>query len=262
MADGLDAHLGAMLQMAAGWVTWPRDRRAARTHFAAAAVAFERLGDDRYLSYALNLGSGTYAGEQAEYAAGLGLNDRALALARSVGEAPLVATALNVRGELTRVHGDDAAARAVYEEARALTSAYGDAQHVGMLDGSLAFIAEHEGRFAEAHRLATDALRLEWSLGRRLTSAWGVSLLAGPELGLGRPERSARLIGASDEAVRQMGVALAQGDQPEHDRVVAGVRAALGDEAYARLYAEGARLSLDEAVDLALGPAAVDVSSR
>jgi hypothetical protein len=59
-----------------------------------------------------------------------------------------------------------------------------------------------------------------------------------------------------------MGVALAQGDQPEHDCVVAGVRAALGDEAYERLYAEGARLSLDEAVDLALGPPAGGLSPR
>jgi predicted ATPase/DNA-binding winged helix-turn-helix (wHTH) protein len=261
-ADGLAPRLGAMLQLAAGFVFWPVDYLTTRGHLEAAAAAFERLGDDRYLSYTLNLTAGTFIGERERYEWGRQRNDRALELARRVGEGPLVASALNVLGELARVHGDDATARAAYEEGRALAIACGDAQHAAMFDGNLAFIAEHEGRFAAAHRLATESLRQAWALGRRLTGAEGISLLAGPELALGRPERSAMLIGASDEALRVMGVALPQGDRPEHARVVAGAREALGDQAYERLCAEGARLSLDEAIDLALGAMTGEVSPR
>jgi hypothetical protein len=49
-------------------------------------------------------------------------------------------------------------------------------------------------------------------------------------------------------------VALHLGDRSEQDRVVTGLRAALGDERYEHLHTEGTRLSLAEAVDLALSP--------
>jgi len=83
-------------------------------------------------------------------------------------------------------------------------------------------------------------------------AAWTVSELAGPEHGLGHSERGAVLIGAADDALRVLGSRRHPGDLPEYHRVVAGIRAALGDERFERLYAEGARLSLEDAVALAL----------
>jgi hypothetical protein len=49
-----------------------------------------------------------------------------------------------------------------------------------------------------------------------------------------------------------LGVSRQVSDLPEHDRVLTGLREQLGDNAFERLYAEGARLSLREAVALAL----------
>ena len=82
-----------------------------------------------------------------------------------------------------------------------------------------------------------------------MMAAWTVSELAGPELGLGRPERAARLIGAADEALR---ASRHPGDVGEHEQVLAAVRQKLGDDELRRLLAEGAQMSLDEAVKLAL----------
>jgi hypothetical protein len=45
------------------------------------------------------------------------------------------------------------------------------------------------------------------------------------------------------------------GDRAQRDRVVRGLRETLGNEDFQRLSAEGERLSLDEAVALALGDA-------
>ena len=59
-------------------------------------------------------------------------------------------------------------------------------------------------------------------------------------------------MGASDEALRRLGVDPSPGDTPELERVAAALRAELGDERLEELLAEGARLSLDEAVELAL----------
>jgi hypothetical protein len=49
-----------------------------------------------------------------------------------------------------------------------------------------------------------------------------------------------------------LGVSRQVSDLPKHDRVLTGLREQLGDDAFERLYAEGARLSLREAVALAL----------
>jgi hypothetical protein len=160
--------------------------------------------------------------------------------------------ALTVKGELLRVHGDDAGARQSYEQSMALARAAGDDEHVGMGLSNLSFLADHAGDHVEARRLGCEALRLSWRVGRRYAAAQAVSNLAGAELGLGRPERAARLIGAADEAMRVLGGTRHQGDISEHERVRAGLRAALGDDALDRLVAEGAASSLDEAVALAL----------
>jgi hypothetical protein len=69
---------------------------------------------------------------------------------------------------------------------------------------------------------------------------------------LGRPDLGARLVGAGNQALAILGVDQHVGDAWEHERVVAGLRAALGDDRYERLLAEGARLSLDEAVPIVL----------
>ena len=139
------------------------------------------------------------------------------------------------------------------------SAAAGDEAHLGVFLANLAYLADHRGDYETARRLGRDALRLCWSLGRRMMAAWTVSELAGPELGLGRPEHGALLVGAADEALRVLGVNRHPGDVPEHERVVAGLRAAIGDDIWRARHVEGARLSLDEAVALALsGPAPPD----
>jgi hypothetical protein len=180
------------------------------------------------------------------------VNDEALALGRSVGGPALIAQVLNVRGELTRVAGDDDLAQAAYEEGLQISRTIGDEIYASVFLANLSYLADHRGDYQEARRLTREALRICWSLGRRLMAAWTISELAGPEHGLGRSDRAALLIGAADDALRVLGSRRHPGDVPEHHRVVAGIRAALGDERYERLYAEGARMSLDEALSLVL----------
>jgi hypothetical protein len=83
-------------------------------------------------------------------------------------------------------------------------------------------------------------------------AAWTISELAGPEHGLGRSDRGALLLGAADGALRVLGSRRHPGDLPEYERVVASIRATLGEDRYERLYAEGGRMSLDEALALVL----------
>lgn len=250
--DALEPFLVARLCLAAGFVEWSRDQAAGRRHYRAAADRFRDLGHDRYLAYALALTSTTYVGDVDNTPHALAICDEAIELARRVGERPLLAQALNIRGELTRVIGDDDHAMVAYEEGLELARAAGDRTHEAMLVGNLSFIANHRGEYERARDLCAEAVRLSWGIGRRMVVAATISQMAGAEVGLGRPERGAVLVGASDETFRRLGVGPHPGDKPEQDRVVAALRAELGDDRLDALLAEGARLSLDEAVLMAL----------
>ncbi len=107
------------------------------------------------------------------------LCDEGVELSRQIGDRPLIAPALNVRGELTRIAGRDDLARAAYEEGRDLSIAAGDDAHLSVFLANLSYIAEHDGDYVESQRLACESLRLAWSQGRRLMSAWTVDKLAG-----------------------------------------------------------------------------------
>jgi predicted ATPase/DNA-binding SARP family transcriptional activator len=253
----VDSAIGGRLRLAAGLVEWPRDALASRVHWTVAAAVFRALGDDRYLSYTLGLLAGTYIGSPDGDVDELALCDEAIALARQVGEPTLVAQALNVRGEITRVAGDDDAARVAYEEGMALAVTAGDLPHQTIFLSNLSYLASHRGDHAEARRLALESLRLSRSLGRRMMTAWSVSQSADAELGLGEAERAAVLVGAGDAAFAALGVALHPGDRPEHERVLDGLRRALDPARLDELLSVGGRLSLDAAADFALSDAPV-----
>jgi predicted ATPase len=251
-AGSLDPLLVARLELAGGFGEWPRDRIAARGHWKRAVTAFRRLEHERYLAYALGLLPGTYIAERDRYAEAIAQCDEAIERARRVGELPLIAQALNVKGELARVQGEHDVALAAYEEGREFAAAAGDQAHLSMFLANLGYMARHRGDIAEARKLTLESLRMSWNLGRRLMSTWTLSEVAGPDLAEGRPERGAILVGAADRALAVMGAARHPGDVPEHAQIVAALEAQLGPEEFSRLQQEGARLTLDEAVALAL----------
>jgi predicted ATPase len=250
--DELDDFLVARLDLAAGIVEWPRDQSVAREHWQRAIEELRALGHDRYLAYTTALAAVTYVGEAESYDAALALCDEAIELARAARHEGLIWRTLNMKGELARVHGDDDLALAAYEEGRSLAAAAHDDEHLAIFLGNLSFLAGHRGDYQEARQLSREAVRLGWSHGRRLMAGWTLAQLAGAELGLGHPELSARLIGAADHALSLAGMERHPCDVPEYDRAVAGLRHELGDDEFTGLRSEGASLSLDDAVALAL----------
>jgi hypothetical protein len=250
--SAVDDLLLARLHLAAGLVTWTGDLGTARGHWRAAAALSRRGRHERYLAAALAWTAMTFLGAAAAYPEALRLSEQAIDLARAVGEAPLIAQALHVEGELARVHGDEVLARAVYEEGRALAARVGDEPQLATFLAHLGHLAVGSGAVAEGRRLEQRALTLAWSAGRRMLAASFVSDLAGPELALGRPERAAVLVGAADAALRTLGAVRPPGARPDHEGVVGGLHAALGEPAFRRLHGEGSGVPLEEAVRLAL----------
>ena len=64
----------------------------------------------------------------------------------------------------------------------------------------------------------------------------------------GRPERAARLLGASAALREEIGAPLSPITQADHDHAVNASREALGEDAFAAAWAEGSAMTLEEAI--------------
>ena len=74
--------------------------------------------------------------------------------------------------------------------------------------------------------------------------------------GMGQPERAARLLGAGEALLEARGLVVPEAYRGPYVRAVAGIRRALGEEAYGAAWSAGQMLSPEEAIAEALQLAA------
>jgi non-specific serine/threonine protein kinase len=174
------------------------------------------------------------------------------ALSRRLGNTWGLARVLHVSGELARAHGEDARARALYEESLALYRELGHHNTAASVLWNLGIVAQHQRDVERAAACFSEGLALHRHYGDKRNMGSCIAGLAGVVAMRGQPERAARLFGAVQAWWDTLGTHLEPVDQAEIDRNIAVVRTAVGEHAFDTLWAEGRRMTLEQAVDLAL----------
>ena len=82
--------------------------------------------------------------------------------------------------------------------------------------------------------------------------AWCLEKLAQGATLQSQFQRAAAVFAAAAALRAPVGSVIDRVDKPEYDRIVAGLRTALGKEAFAAAWAEGSAMSLEEVIDHAL----------
>jgi hypothetical protein len=154
---------------------------------------------------------------------------------------------------MARDQGNLGAAQAHMEECLVLVR---EMENKPVIAESLAFLGDvmgEQGEDAAACKCFRESIAISQELKdevsiARLLERFGI--LAATE---GRPERAARLLGAS-EAAREVLDDDWRLPHPRnwYDREVTGARTALGEEAFAAAWAEGRAMSLEQAIHCAL----------
>ncbi len=192
-------------------------------------------------------------------AAELGQRDRALAhadeslrLARELRHVRGLIVSLRELGVLTAEGGDLGRANDLLDESEQLAREHED-------DSALAAILLDRSRLALAARdsekaasLAAEGVSLYSKYGTTAGIAEGVHVLALTAELDGKPDRTARLLGAAEALRDAAGARLAAAHSGGLEDAVQRASASLGDAAFAAAQAEGRALSVDEAVSLAL----------
>lgn len=175
------------------------------------------------------------------------------ALQRSSGGASKVFLAADLRamGEVKLALGETAEARVFLEESIAIARETGSAY---VLAASLLFLSKverSEGRLDDAGALVRESLEIQ-AVREPRNAAFELEALAGVWIDAGDHARAARLLGAA-EAIRQtFHHRMTPVYMAAHEKDLAAVRAALGQDGFAEAWAEGRAMPLEDAVAFAL----------
>ena len=117
---------------------------------------------------------------------------------------------------------------------------------------NLSYAAQHQGDYQQAEQFALEGLALLYELKLKYHSTIVLSMLAGPVASLGKAERAARLLGASEAIFESMSVSLQPADQIEIESYIKLARDQLGEDAFHIAWDKGRKMSFEQAVKYAL----------
>jgi predicted ATPase/DNA-binding SARP family transcriptional activator len=183
--------------------------------------------------------------------------EEALVIRQELGDRTGVADALGDLANAAWRQGDYAKARRHREESLALWRSMGSLIAVIHALGALGHLARDQGEYEDARAFYTESLSLRRELGDPFTLVQALEDFAELAASEGRWARMTRLLGATDSLRERMGHALQSRERGEYDRYLDSARGALGEAAAAAEREAGRACSLEQAIDLALLPAAL-----
>src|SRR5262249_11427118 len=124
----------------------------------------------------------------------------------------------------------------------------GDQQGIAASLHGLGDVATAQGRLDDARSLHRESLAIRQALGDKGGIADGLESLAGVAAVQEYGQEAARLFSAAAALREELGAPLPLAEQAEHERQVASVRAAIGEERWAAAWAEGRALPLEQLV--------------
>jgi predicted ATPase/class 3 adenylate cyclase/Tfp pilus assembly protein PilF len=245
---GIPASLGQLGAVAQSQGDYP----AARALYEESLVLSRELGDKWGIANSLhNLGS--VAMEQGDYPAARSLHEESLALSREIGDKRGIADSLDNLGIVAQSQGDYKAARSMHEESLVLRREIGDRWGISLSLNNLGVVAMEPGDYPAARALFEESLAMRRNLGDKKGAAQCLAGLGRVAIGGGQVERGTKLLGATEWLLQGIGAVLDRVDRERYEWSVQQARSLLGEEAFEKAWQDGRAMSMEQAVEYALG---------
>jgi predicted ATPase/DNA-binding CsgD family transcriptional regulator len=165
-------------------------------------------------------------------------------------------------GSLARARGDHVAAADHFSSALARYRQIGARPEIARCLAGLAWVALAEQDLGLAAVSLAECLRLSLATGQRLAIARGIQAAAVLAALRDEPARTARLEGAAVALLEALGHAPSASARARSDQLLEAARRKLGAPVVARLLAEGAAMTPDQAVSWAIGAGDAGLEDR
>ena len=180
--------------------------------------------------------------------------EESLTLFHEVGNARGVATVLNRLGALARARGELVLARTLHEQSLTLHRERGDSRGIGITLNYLARLSQVASDEGGAESLTAESLRTLRDLGVTDDIISALGLMAEIACTDGRFSQAARLLGAV-AWLSETSESRRPSDRARFEQAVDAARTALGEDAFRAAWTLGRLMTLEQAVDEALGRA-------
>jgi tetratricopeptide (TPR) repeat protein len=182
--------------------------------------------------------------------------ERSLALAQELDDRERTAQSLSGLGGIAELEGDYRRAGSFFEQSVPLAREIGARGCLVWALHAWGFVTWQQGDLDTGRARLEESMALFREMGHRYGLARSLERLAGLALAQQQAERAARLYSAAASLRDAIGSPLGPLGQTELDQDVAAIRAALGGTAFARAWAEGTAMTLEQALEHAQGRAA------
>jgi predicted ATPase/class 3 adenylate cyclase/DNA-binding CsgD family transcriptional regulator len=227
------------------------DTVTARKYFEEALELYHELNSQRGSGYSLYY-LGALAYWEGNMATARSFFEQSLLNSRAMGDLDRTASVLCYLGDVARSQNDYVAARAFYKDGLNLASQIDEKTLMAWIPHNLGRVVQREGDQEQATALFIESLNLFRHQGHIAGCAACLAALAGVSATQGWLERATRLFGAADAQLDSIGHHLEPVDRLESDRDQAVVKARFDAANWERAWMEGHRMSLEEAIALAL----------
>lgn len=196
---------------------------------------------------------GIAASMQGDHDRARALHEESLVHARRQDDGWLLSVATNNLGSMYMEEGDFERAAELFEESLAIGEARGDLDRRARALTNLGYAAHGLGEGARAHELLRRGLAAAEEIGLVESQLWALFGIASYEAEAGDALAAARLLGRAKELQSDLRAGRDDLAEEVERRTLARLHDALGRERLASELAAGAALSLEDAIDLALG---------
>jgi predicted ATPase/class 3 adenylate cyclase len=227
------------------------DDSAARARLDEALAISDALGD-AHLRALVRYGETWLLMDRGEWSAALGILEDIVPILRRLGDWDIAIRANRSRAWMYEELGDKARFWAITEENLEDARRHGHRRIEARSLGALAEKAAIEGRFDDARDLLVQSLRIDRELGNVPFVSLDLVRFAVIHTRDGSPQLAARLVACAVAVFHEIGFSLEPWMTREVDHATAAVRAQLDDESFDVAWDDGAKMSLDAAVALAL----------
>jgi predicted ATPase/class 3 adenylate cyclase len=234
------------------------DSAAAHRHLEEATTIAALLGD-RYLSALARLIEAWLLTDDERWSDALAILDEVTPVLRDLGACAVAIPANRTRAYMYEELGDIERFWLLTEENLVHSRTHGHRRIEARSLGALAEKATNQGRFDEARELLVQSFRIDRELGNVLFVCLDLVRFAVAHTREGRPELAARLISRAVAVMYEKGFSLESWMTREVDDATADVRAQLDDHSFDAACEKGSKLTLDEAIALALEETELDV---
>lgn len=178
--------------------------------------------------------------------------EEALGLFREIGQPPLLAFSLAGLGELAIRQGQYEKAGQVLEESLAIRKQHGHKWGTAASLGSLGWIALRQHDFKEMKNHLGESLNIRMEIGDKGGIAWCLEKLAEAKYEQAQFKEAAKIFGHAEALRAPIRSVIDPADQGDYNRIISGLRSALGMDAFAAVWTEGAAMPLEDVVEIAL----------